>query len=633
MLRPQPKHPDFSDPAAVGRWLQVHPPEIAAVIAVRAALRLLPLLTFQALGRDSLRTLLPALHIATLSFTAAKYPNAGGIGIRAGSGSNVFADAVPEAHGALLALFAAGRATAAAAFHRGAPTGNAASGSAAAAVKAAVDAIEVLRHDIERATEVVTYAVATANQGIGADNRADKAIRDLYDAETRANDAIHAVEVDAASIDFWNSPDRQVRFSRQFVETRLWLREIPDWAISSWTALKRVLATAGDDWDVWIDWYEDRLAGRPSLGENFDIAFATLPNDLWRGEPAALNARIAALLAEHTPPDPIPPQGPGPHFTLGPDLRIALAPPAELDADGNNLARISNLLPVVRQAAADLAGHLNPNTQPEISRTLADYRAAIAGEPETIAWGIVFGLGVRLDNAAAAARRNIEDRLQPPLEDSAQEALDTVLTLHGPMILATAEGRELLSLADEYRLTPEQRAARRRDAELMLRSLKAAPDLFDDAAINTIAAAAEVAGEGPHPERGTAYWSATARNLATVLAPVSALGTLAWLIGDAGGAAIGIASGVLLPANRRIREAAESLGTECNRLVAAALNTATDQADLARAQAIARLRLLTPFRDFVIANQEPLRRIAAYSPSLRWMLWYIDFVLRTNGRR
>jgi hypothetical protein len=46
-----------------------------------------------------------------------------------------------------------------------------------------------------------------------------------------------------------------------------------------------------------------------------------------------------------------------------------------------------------------------------------------------------------------------------------------------------------------------------------------------------------------------------------------------------------------------------------------------------------RLRLLTPFRDFVIANEAPLRRIAAYSPSLRWMLWYIDFVLRTNGRR
>ena len=185
-----------------------------------------------------------------------------------------------------------------------------------------------------------------------------------------------------------------------------------------------------NNWEPWVQWYERVRDGWPSFGEAFDLAVASLTDEQWNEEPApaAVNRRIAALLAEHpTRPEPIPPQGPGPHFTLGPDLRIALAPPAEIDADGNNLARIHNLLPVVRQAAADLAGHLNPNTQPEISRTLGAYRAAIAGEPETIAWGIVFGLGLRLDNAAAAARREIQDRLQPPLEDAAQEALDTVL--------------------------------------------------------------------------------------------------------------------------------------------------------------------------------------------------------------
>ena len=56
----------------------------------------------------------------------------------------------------------------------------------------------------------------------------------------------------------------------------------------------------------------------------------------------------------------------------------------------------------------------------------------------------------------------------------------------------------------------------------------------------------------------------------------------------------------------QIREAARALSAEYSRLVDAALITAADQADLARAQAIARLRLLTPFRDFVIANKEPV---------------------------
>jgi hypothetical protein len=51
---------------------------------------------------------------------------------------------------------------------------------------------------------------------------------------------------------------------------------------------------------------------------------------------------------------------------------------------------------------ADLAGHLNPNTVPELACDVADYRIAI--EREDISWGTVFGLGVMLETAATAAR-------------------------------------------------------------------------------------------------------------------------------------------------------------------------------------------------------------------------------------
>jgi hypothetical protein len=42
------------------------------------------------------------------------------------------------------------------------------------------------------------------------------------------------------------------------------------------------------------------------------------------------------------------------------------------------------------------------------------------------------------------------------------------------------------------------------------------------------------------------------------------------------------------------------------------------------------LRLLVPFRDFVIRNERPLRQIAENSTQLRWALRYIDFIIRTN---
>jgi hypothetical protein len=327
------------------------------------------------------------------------------------------------------------------------------------------------------------------------------------------------------------------------------------------------------------------------------------------------------------PSEPIPAQGAGPQFGLNPDLKIALAPLAELNVDGNNLKRIGEQLPLVRQAANDLAACLNPNYQP-LFRNLTDYSAAIAGEPETISWGVVFGLGVRLDNAAAAARRQIDDRMLPPLEDAAQEALDSVLMLHGPLILATKEGRELAETADGFRLTREQQAILRTDAEAITERLRNSPDLIEPVAAELGQMAAESIGEGGHPERGTAFGLATVKNVATIL--ISA-GTLAAFVPTSlalGGLAAGAAAGGMawvgyetLKKSQRFTSATSALGAGFDHLH-----------DLAEAQVLQRLIGLAPFRRFVHANEQPLRRIAENSTQLRWMTRYIDFITGTNAK-
>lgn len=344
----------------------------------------------------------------------------------------------------------------------------------------------------------------------------------------------------------------------------------------------------------------------------------------------AVNQRIADILfkEKHTPLEPIPPLGAGPHFTLGPDLRITLTPPVKIDPDCNNLDRIHNLLPTVRQAAADLAGHLNPNTQPEISRTLKDYRAAIAGEPERIAWGIVFGLGIRVENAAAAARREIEDRLQPPLEDAAQEALDTVLALHGPLILATREGRELADEADRYHQTREEQAAIRDDMRNVATALANTPEIIEQEAAKVTSDAAEAIGEGRYPERGTVYGLATLKHAATIFIPAAALASFIPVGAAAAGLAGGMVGGSLawagyesLKKSKMYEGATKALGPVWDDLL-----------DRGEAQTLQLLILLAPFRNFVGANETELRRIAEKTTQLRWALRYIDFILRTNGK-
>jgi hypothetical protein len=549
----------------LGHWFETQAPEVAKTLAARAALRALPLIVAES-ERPGFEVL-PFFRIARATWVALTIPN----------------DSTRAAVSAALQPISE----------------NSDAGSAVTRAAAAI---------LPRNRNNVAQFAAGA---IGAAVRADSAI---------AEDTLAELLLIERSL----GPEAELY---ELAGKELWQGEIAHVVADAWAVLKSRMLLAGDDWDVWVNWYEDRLAGRPSLGEAFEIAVATLPDALWKQGPKAVNAEIKRLIEARTPVDPIPAQGAGPHIKINAVGKIDIAPLSDIDIAHNNLGRIQQLLPIQRQAAGDLAGYLNPNTQPELVRIVGDYRAAITGDAREIAWGTVFGLGVRLDNTAAAARRRIEDRLQPPLEDAVQEALDTVLTLHGPLILATAEGRELSDEADRFRLTRGEQAVLREDAQAISKGLKNAPEIIELPVAQLAEDAAENMGEGPHPERGTVFGLAMIRNIATVLVPAATLGAFAWWIGGFGANSITLTSSLVLRENERVRDAAKALASDYNRLV----DLAADQTELIRTQAVARLRLLTPFRDFVTANEEPLRRIAAYSTNLRWMLWYIDFIVRTNG--
>jgi hypothetical protein len=466
---------DFSDFDQALQWFEGQPREASVTIAARSALRVLPRVPFT-LGAGNFQPAmaLPVFRATAVAWTAARYPEC-----RSGLATTATA---------------AARATAPRSIARPPSTDSASYAAAAAAASAAGDSADA---------EAAAYAAAAAAA------------------------ATAAAAADAIAIDRGDSTEARAAIAASLAGARLWPDETPGWTRDQWAWLKRALLASGDDWPVWTDWYEDRIAGRSPLGEDFHIAVAMLADKLWTQGPKAINPVIRRLVEAHAPPEPIPAQGAGPHFTLSRDLRIALAPPAEIDGDGNDIGRIQQLLPLVRRAADDLAGHLNPNTQPELARSVADYREAIAGEPQTIGWGMVFGLGVRLENAALAARREIADRLQAPLEDAAEEALDSVLTLHGPMILATTEGRALSDEADRFRLTRDQQAALRGDAQAVVRSLRNSTDIIEPPAAKLTGDATEGMGEGTHPERGTVFGLATVKNVATILVPVAALGAFA----------------------------------------------------------------------------------------------------------
>src|ERR1700689_3152057 len=76
----------------------------------------------------------------------------------------------------------------------------------------------------------------------------------------------------------------------QIATMPLWSASPPKVLGPAWTAVKAGLPISGD-WDVWIDWYEERLHGG-SRGEDYELVFASVPEEEWDKGPAAANAWI-----------------------------------------------------------------------------------------------------------------------------------------------------------------------------------------------------------------------------------------------------------------------------------------------------------------------------------------------------
>lgn len=112
-----------------------------------------------------------------------------------------------------------------------------------------------------------------------------------------------------------------------------------------WSNLKAALPKlAGENWQVWLDWYDAILNGRapwPALNEkrreDLTIRIALIDDKIWRQGPAVANAEVKRLideaLAQALPgEDGLPKQlGSAAQFVAGPDGLIGLAPPGPED--------------------------------------------------------------------------------------------------------------------------------------------------------------------------------------------------------------------------------------------------------------------------------------------------------------
>lgn len=236
------KPPDPHNLRDFERWLAQQPPEWSVVIAVRAALRVLPLA-----GVEQSSTIVLSIFRATaIARFAAKYSN--------------------RANG-LEALRA----------------GGAAAGASAASASAVASGVAY-------AAAAAAYAVASTVGDFATSTSTSTSTSAVAHAAAASDYAASAVRMDVDSL------ASRAMTPQQLAEAELWFAFRRSPFAAEWQSMKSALLGQGGHWSVWIDWYESVLSGTPSRSEDEDAAFTEVAGKLSWDNAEAANTEISQRL-------------------------------------------------------------------------------------------------------------------------------------------------------------------------------------------------------------------------------------------------------------------------------------------------------------------------------------------------
>lgn len=239
----------------------------------------------------------------------------------------------------------------------------------------------------------------------------------------------------------------------------------------------------------------------------------------------------------------IPDQNPLIRFGVSENNKLRLVPSLSDENDYDTISALrsellaaSGPIPFLKDRYAR-----NPNTPqaglfgPLTSR----YDDELSKVPKDINYAVLYARGARFYAARIAANRQVASGEWPELDADEAEAIDAICDLHGPLVMASAVGRRLISDAHEYETTPEVARQEEQLIQEFGEVLATETEIIEPETAEAISDLTTPIENDPQPAR-----SRGVRLLVTGSALVSIVGGVAWL--SAGGAAATVAVPLIL---------------------------------------------------------------------------------------
>ena len=175
------------------------------------------------------------------------------------------------------------------------------------AVQAAIDAVDAANGiaSLGAASEAALEAVVTAYSGVDGVHGYTEflaAVEEDADVAPHFSEFWKAIERDAELLEIGTGQSGgSAGLGADLPKRALWLDSMPVWVGRKWADLKDGLPD-DEEWRVWTDWYESRLAGQPA-NEAQEFDRLTIPEEDWKRGPAYANTVIKRRLEAQ--PDPL----------------------------------------------------------------------------------------------------------------------------------------------------------------------------------------------------------------------------------------------------------------------------------------------------------------------------------------
>lgn len=249
----------------------------------------------------------------------------------------------------------------------------------------------------------------------------------------------------------WQEMSQDVTFLEEgrtveaLMERPLFLGEMDSELKKRWQSMKETLLSLNENWQVWTNWYEDRLVGGPRPNgrlviEGLERERILIPDEEWKKGAAHVNALIVEMEKRYRMPEPPVQRLAEIMLQVGDDDKVHIQPHPLTTRDAAQDKRWHNAWDGLRDAVEDFVHYVPEGNNRVLDRAVQRYQEALSSHFENMN---VIKLG-QTGNRLSELLQRAKDEL---MDDVAAE-LAALLVNHNDFIKQVPEWRDYQKDAD-----------------------------------------------------------------------------------------------------------------------------------------------------------------------------------------